>query len=89
MQNSLLDAYAESGMIGAAIRLLDRLCNRDVVSWTSVISGCVYNGMLNRRIMMFLGCKKMGCLQIIFQVMEPNYCCCAESLHKSLDFSLV
>ncbi|KAL2544249.1 Pentatricopeptide repeat-containing protein [Forsythia ovata] len=53
LQNSLIDAYAKSGMLGAADRLLGRLCSRHVVSWTSVISGCVYNGMLKRAFMMF------------------------------------
>ncbi|CAI9755470.1 unnamed protein product [Fraxinus pennsylvanica] len=60
LQNSLIDAYAKSGMLGAADRLLDRLCSRDVVSWTSVISGCVYNGMLERAIIMFFEMQEDG-----------------------------
>lgn len=62
LQNSLIDAYAKSGMLGAADRLLDRLCRRDVVSWTSVISGCVYNGVLKRAIIMFFKMQEDGVL---------------------------
>ncbi|KAL3499303.1 hypothetical protein ACH5RR_038396 [Cinchona calisaya] len=62
MQNSLIDAYAKSGLVDAAEKLLDRCCWRDVVSWTSVISGCAWNGMVDRAVGLFFRMQKDGVL---------------------------
>lgn len=53
LQNSLLDAYVKCGMIEAAEKLLERWVFRDVISWTSVISGCVAIGMVEKAVALF------------------------------------
>ncbi|KAK7245529.1 hypothetical protein RIF29_40375 [Crotalaria pallida] len=42
--NSLISAYFKSGGVESAHKLFDELIDRDVVSWNSMISGCVMNG---------------------------------------------
>ncbi|KAK3227877.1 hypothetical protein Dsin_007739 [Dipteronia sinensis] len=54
LQNSLLDAYAKSGLLLNAEKILERFSCRDVVSWTSVISGCVLNGMMEEVLVLFV-----------------------------------
>lgn len=53
LQNCLLDAYSKSGMLIAAENFLQKLYSRDVVSWTSAISGCVLHGDAKRALMLF------------------------------------
>ncbi|KAL7188967.1 hypothetical protein ACSBR1_038767 [Camellia fascicularis] len=52
-QNSLIDAYAKCGILGAVEEVLERFSCRDVVSWTSAISGHVGNGMMKRALELF------------------------------------
>ncbi|KAL6986302.1 hypothetical protein U1Q18_019670 [Sarracenia purpurea var. burkii] len=61
-QNSLIDAYAKSGMLGTAEEVLYRLSCRDVVSWTSAISGHVGNGMMKRALSSFFRMQEDGIL---------------------------
>lgn len=44
VQNSLVAFYAKCGRIGRARTVFDRLCDRSIVSWTSIISGYTQNG---------------------------------------------
>ncbi|PSS04200.1 Pentatricopeptide repeat-containing protein [Actinidia chinensis var. chinensis] len=64
LQNSLIDAYAKSGKLEAAEEVLDRFSGRDVVSWTSAISGHVGNGMVKRALVLFFKMQEDG--------VEPN-----------------
>ncbi|XP_061342688.1 pentatricopeptide repeat-containing protein DOT4, chloroplastic-like [Gastrolobium bilobum] len=43
--NSLIAAYFKCGGVDSAHKLFDELGDRDVVSWNSMISGCVINGL--------------------------------------------
>lgn len=52
-QNSLIDAYAKYGMLGSAEAVLQRFSGRDVVSWTTAISGHVGNGKMERALVLF------------------------------------
>ncbi|KAL3833459.1 hypothetical protein ACJIZ3_008195 [Penstemon smallii] len=49
-------------MLGAAESLLQRQSRRDVVSWTSVISGCVCNSDAERALVLFSGMQEDGIL---------------------------
>ncbi|KAI3453752.1 hypothetical protein Pfo_010415 [Paulownia fortunei] len=62
LQNSLIDAYAKSGMLAAAEKLMQRVYSRDVVSWTSVISACVCNGDAKRALVLFCCMQEDGVL---------------------------
>ncbi|XP_015963039.1 pentatricopeptide repeat-containing protein At3g12770 [Arachis duranensis] len=44
VQNGLLALYAKCGQIGNARVVFNRLCDRTIVSWTSIISGYAQNG---------------------------------------------
>ncbi|XAR70260.1 hypothetical protein NMG60_11027049 [Bertholletia excelsa] len=62
LQNSLIDAYAKSGMLGTAEQVLDRLSCRDVVSWTSAISGHASNGTMKSALLLFFRMQGEGIL---------------------------
>ncbi|KAG9145135.1 hypothetical protein Leryth_008932 [Lithospermum erythrorhizon] len=51
--NALLDGYIKLGMLDGAEMLLERYCCGDVVSWTTVISGCVNAKMVEKAFMLF------------------------------------
>ncbi|KAL3619234.1 hypothetical protein CASFOL_036804 [Castilleja foliolosa] len=62
LQNSLIDAYSKSGKPTAAEKLMGRLYSRDVVSWTSIISGYLSRGDTKRALASFLGMQEDGVL---------------------------
>ncbi|KAL0408147.1 UNVERIFIED_CONTAM: Pentatricopeptide repeat-containing protein, chloroplastic [Sesamum radiatum] len=62
LQNCLVDAYAKLGMLRAAAKLLQGLYRRDVVCWTSVISGCVCNGNAKTALALFCRMQENGVL---------------------------
>ncbi|KMT15246.1 hypothetical protein BVRB_3g063550 [Beta vulgaris subsp. vulgaris] len=45
--NCLIDTYAKCGCIGSALKIFEEMvaCRRNVVSWTSIISGFAMHGM--------------------------------------------
>ncbi|KAI3471734.1 hypothetical protein Pfo_028384 [Paulownia fortunei] len=45
--NTVIDAYVKSGCFGNALKLFEEMPCRDLVSWTSMISGYVYEGNAN------------------------------------------
>ncbi|KAG9451769.1 hypothetical protein H6P81_004673 [Aristolochia fimbriata] len=53
LQNSLLDAYSESEKVEEACRLFEGMVTRDVVSWTSMISCLVHNGLASKALDLF------------------------------------
>ncbi|KAK7412465.1 hypothetical protein VNO78_03929 [Psophocarpus tetragonolobus] len=52
--NSLIAAYFKSGGVDSAHKLFDELVDRDVVSWNSMISGCVMNGFSHTALEFFV-----------------------------------
>ncbi|KAK7302967.1 hypothetical protein RJT34_13864 [Clitoria ternatea] len=52
--NSLIAAYFKCGGVDSAHKLFDELSDRDVVSWNSMISGCVMNGFSHRGLEFFI-----------------------------------
>ncbi|XP_058086467.1 pentatricopeptide repeat-containing protein At1g06140, mitochondrial-like [Magnolia sinica] len=60
IQNSLIDMYSKSGSLVAAGKLMDRLSCRDVVSWTSVISGFVVEGLIEKALVLFFQMQEDG-----------------------------
>ncbi|CAN6480805.1 unnamed protein product [Victoria cruziana] len=51
--NSLIDSYAKCGAVDAAEKILDRMNCRNVVSWTSVITGFIDHKPIERAFMWF------------------------------------
>ncbi|XP_057815875.1 pentatricopeptide repeat-containing protein At3g24000, mitochondrial-like [Cryptomeria japonica] len=60
--NALVDMYTKCGSIDEARELLDRMPQRDVVSWNTMIAGYTLNGFVNKALetfkqMQFIGVK--------------------------------
>ncbi|GAB2298248.1 hypothetical protein Dimus_032318 [Dionaea muscipula] len=53
MSNILVDVYGECGNIDYASRVFDRIADKDVVSWTSMISAYVDNGLANEALTLY------------------------------------
>jgi len=45
--NSLMDMYAKSGEIGYCKKVFDRMHNRDLTSWNTMLAGYSINGQIN------------------------------------------
>ncbi|XP_059634180.1 pentatricopeptide repeat-containing protein At1g11290, chloroplastic-like [Cornus florida] len=43
VQNSLVDMYAKCGNLEASIRVFNKIVNKDLISWRTMIRGCVEN----------------------------------------------
>lgn len=74
-QNSLIDAYAKSGMLGSAEEVLYRFSGRDVVSWTTAISGHVGNGMMERALVLFFQMQEDGVQPNVVTVLSILMAC--------------
>ncbi|OVA03459.1 Pentatricopeptide repeat [Macleaya cordata] len=57
LENTIVDAYGECGKIEYASQMFVKIGNKDVVSWTSMISSYVRNGFANEALELFY---KMG-----------------------------
>ncbi|CAD6337409.1 unnamed protein product [Miscanthus lutarioriparius] len=51
--NSLVDMYAKAGDLECARKVFERIPGRNVVSWTSMLSGCVQNGFAADGLLLF------------------------------------
>ncbi|KDP32224.1 hypothetical protein JCGZ_13831 [Jatropha curcas] len=60
VQNGLVAFYAKCGRIGLANVVFDRLSDRTVVSWTSIISGHIQNGQPIEALKIFNQMRKMN-----------------------------
>ncbi|GFZ17763.1 mitochondrial editing factor 22 [Actinidia rufa] len=60
VQNGLVALYAKCGRIERARIVFDRLCNRTIVSWTSIISGYAQNGQPLEALMIFSEMSKLN-----------------------------
>ncbi|WOK99024.1 pentatricopeptide repeat-containing protein [Canna indica] len=52
--NSLLDAYSKCGRLDSAVKIFDRMPLRDVISWTTMISGQCHNGAAIAAVLLFI-----------------------------------
>ncbi|KAL6606772.1 hypothetical protein ACP70R_042425 [Stipagrostis hirtigluma subsp. patula] len=53
VMNSLVDMYVKSGDLECARKVFERIPSRSVVSWTSMLSGCVQNGLAADGMLLF------------------------------------
>lgn len=47
LENALMDMYAASGEMDIAVGIFDRMKTRDVISWTTIVSGFINKGELD------------------------------------------
>ena len=53
VMNCLVDMYAKGGDLENARKVFERVLDRNVVSWTSMLSGCLQNGFAEEGLVMF------------------------------------
>ncbi|XP_073113779.1 pentatricopeptide repeat-containing protein At3g63370, chloroplastic [Elaeis guineensis] len=58
LQNTIIDVYGDRGKVKHAFQVFERIENKDVVSWTSMITCYVHNGLLNKALSLFTDMKK-------------------------------
>ncbi|KAF8379579.1 hypothetical protein HHK36_029020 [Tetracentron sinense] len=75
LQNSLIDAYSKSGLLMAAEELMEGLSYRDVVSWTSIISGFIANGLIEKALIMFFGMLEDGVMPNTVTIASVIHAC--------------
>lgn len=60
VMNSLIALYSKCGRIESAEKLFDELCDRDVISWNSMISGYIANGLTWQGVKIFYEMLNLG-----------------------------
>ncbi|XAR71777.1 hypothetical protein NMG60_11018189 [Bertholletia excelsa] len=58
VQNSLISVYSSCGFLNSARKVFDKMSNRDVVSWNSMIFACLRGGELDLALQLFRKMKK-------------------------------
>lgn len=53
--NALVDMYAKQGCLYSAFEVFNNILDKDVISWTSVVTGCAHNGSHEEALKLF--CK--------------------------------
>ncbi|XP_058097836.1 pentatricopeptide repeat-containing protein At4g13650-like [Magnolia sinica] len=59
-QNNLISMYSKCGVLGHALRAFDEMPERNLVSWTSIMSGAVQSGELEIGLELFLEMMEDG-----------------------------
>jgi pentatricopeptide repeat protein len=62
VDNVLLDMYAKCGRIEDCLRVFEEMKDRNLISWTAVISGLGLNGFSHKALAWFKAMEKDGCL---------------------------
>ncbi|RWR88732.1 pentatricopeptide repeat-containing protein [Cinnamomum micranthum f. kanehirae] len=60
VSNALVDMYAKCGRLDHAFRAFDKMLEKDVVSWTSLITGCVHLGFHEEALKLFCQMRIAG-----------------------------
>ncbi|KAK1275811.1 Pentatricopeptide repeat-containing protein [Acorus gramineus] len=89
VNNSLIHMYSRCGHIEKARLLFDRMPHRNVVSWNSLIDGCVKNSMPEEAIELFLRMRDPGrtnpdestLVSVVSAVSELGLLCFGKTVH--------
>lgn len=60
LQNTLVDAYGDCGDVGYASQTFQSIQNKDVISWTSLMSSYVRNGFASEAFDVFFAMREAG-----------------------------
>ncbi|KAJ6794023.1 putative pentatricopeptide repeat-containing protein [Iris pallida] len=60
LESMLVDALMKSGRSEDAFKVFDHMPERNVVTWTSIVSGCVRNGFREKGLSLFVEMLKSG-----------------------------
>ncbi|XP_042964004.1 pentatricopeptide repeat-containing protein At2g03880, mitochondrial [Carya illinoinensis] len=60
VSNALVDMYAKQGYLECALEVFSRIVDRDVISWTSLVTGYAHNGSHEEAIKLFCDMRTTG-----------------------------
>ncbi|CAN8328701.1 unnamed protein product [Cochlearia groenlandica] len=60
LMNVLIDAYVKCGRVTSGGKLFDGMCNKNIISWTTIISGYKENSLHKHAMELFSGMTKFG-----------------------------
>ncbi|KAA8516006.1 hypothetical protein F0562_019185 [Nyssa sinensis] len=60
VSNALVDMYAKWGELGSAFQVFNSMLNRDVISWTSLVTGYAHNGSHEEALKLFCKMRVAG-----------------------------
>lgn len=84
--NNVLDMYSKCGDLSNAIQVFEKMGQRSVVSWTSMISGYVREGLSDEAIRLFCEMEKNGVSPDVYTITSILHACaCCGSLKKGKD----
>ncbi|GMH00536.1 hypothetical protein Nepgr_002375 [Nepenthes gracilis] len=58
--NALVDMHAKQGNIDCALKVFNAMPNKDVISWTSLVTGYTHNGLYDEALGLFCDMRKSG-----------------------------
>lgn len=73
--SSLVDIYVKMGSIEDAWRCFNSVLNKDIVCWTSMISGCIQHGQFLEALTLFRESLSMGVKADIFTISSALSAC--------------
>lgn len=83
LRNTLLDMYSKCGDLDASVRVFEKMGERSVVSWTSMIAGYAREGLSNDAIRLFYDMERNGVSPDIFTITSILHACaCSGSLEN-------
>ncbi|KAK4738673.1 hypothetical protein R3W88_002370 [Solanum pinnatisectum] len=53
VSNALVDMYAKQGNLACAVSVFNSMVEKDVISWTSLVTGCAHNGFYEEALKLF------------------------------------
>ncbi|XP_024533172.1 pentatricopeptide repeat-containing protein At4g18520, chloroplastic-like [Selaginella moellendorffii] len=80
--STLVDLYAKCGSIGNARGVFNRMPQRDVVSWTSLVLGYVERGQGDMALMLFSLMQREGCVPDARTYVAAFMACASLAEHK-------
>lgn len=60
VSNALIDMYAKRRFFDLAFCVFERITDKDVISWTSLVTGCVHNRSYDEALRLFCDMRIMG-----------------------------
>ncbi|PRQ29211.1 putative tetratricopeptide-like helical domain, DYW domain-containing protein [Rosa chinensis] len=84
--NNVLDMYSKCGDLSDAVRVFEKMGQRSVVSWTSMIAGYVREGLSDKAIELFCEMEENGVSPDGYTITSILHACaCSGSLEKGKD----
>ncbi|XP_022928697.1 pentatricopeptide repeat-containing protein At2g03880, mitochondrial isoform X1 [Cucurbita moschata] len=60
VSNALVDMYAKQGNLNCALEVFNKISDKDVISWTSLVTGYVHNGFHEKALKLFCDMRIAG-----------------------------